>query len=417
MFEPSRRGFLSKALALAGWASMPSLARALTPGQRAVILGKPPAFNILSLYASGKAGILFNYGVAPGSLFTSGIAPAYQDQAGTVASADTNPIGLLVDQSQSASLGSEILVGANPFVAANWTLPAAYSVVGGKLVKISGASPAYQSISIDNLSMFLAKFSIEAVSNGPFIQFLWNGTVVSSGHYVYSPGLITDFLFNGANLNRYAIDVGNPAVTGTIAYASLKKLAGNHGIQTTTTKRPVLSLVSGKWRSKGDGLNYNLLTALTPGSTIMLAGAMAAAAGATGFNCLIGSQDGSSTNRCYLGQNAGVVGGGWGSDSIATIKDSLGTDYRGANVTAVLRMNATKVSLDILEANGTWRNGYAAAANGGGSTTYPLDFLANNAAGTIGSFWNGAGNVAVVQDYPTDAVARNVAISLANSTF
>lgn len=99
-----------------GAAALTALAKpalALTPAQRAVILGRPP-FNPLSLFAGGYAGFYFPGGSPATPNAPGGLYPLYKNAGVTPAVADADPIGRASDFSPNANNANQTSASAKP---------------------------------------------------------------------------------------------------------------------------------------------------------------------------------------------------------------------------------------------------------------------------------------------------------------
>lgn len=363
------------------------------------------AFDLLSLFQSGAySGFLYDFATPPTSTFGSGISPAYQDQANTIANADGNPVGLLIDRSQGVVVGPQLFV--SPSVGVGWT-----NNGDGSYTHIPGNTGLLSVVGVLSIGA-LYKYSITTVTSAS------SGVLYTGGNGApfSTTGVYSGFLVCSANTN---LAVGPlSAFAGTVSAISVRQVLGNHGLQATAAAKPTLKLTNGIWRQHADGSDDTQQTKFTPGSEIMMIGAMLPGADASGFDCLVGSQDTGPANRCYLGNNDGVIVGGWGAHSLTTIADASAVDIRGSKAVAVLSANASTVILDILNADGSWSPGrYSGAASGTGGTTNGLALFANNAAGTPGSFFKGDGNVQVVNHIWDEGTRRKAAIAFARRTF
>lgn len=359
--------------------------------QRALLAGS--AFNPISLFQNGLyAGFLFDFLVPPPTPYPSGIYPAYQDQANTVANADTNPVGLLIDRSQGPALGAELLDGGG-YVDAQWqkvvvgTITAPTIVAGVATIPridTSNYTYLYRSLSVTPGNVY--KVSVRMLAGGDIL--LRSGSVPLSTIYTNLPVShnATGTVYVRPTASTLVITL-LPSQDGTSAvsdFNSGRLISGNHAWQATASAKPTIRLVNGKWRMRGDGSDDTLATPFKPGAAATVFAALAPDASAAGTDIALGSSD-ASNGRCYLGNADGVVVGGWGSLTTS----SAGTDIRGSSAIACLTANASQALLEILYPNGVFETAGPFAASGTGSTTNGMALFANNANGTPGSFMKG----------------------------
>jgi hypothetical protein len=148
---------------------------------------------------------------------------------------------------------------------------------------------------------------------------------------------------------------------------------GNHGTQSTSGSRPTLQTGP---LMRSDGVDDNLLTTLNPAAAFTMLGRFAVTSAS---KVVMGSRATTDT-RAFIGTNAsGLLAGGVGADSIATING--GSDIRGTTGVGALSYDGTTVKL-------YWNGAeiYSAAQNGTPNTSVALRVGAFNDNGTAGSF-------------------------------
>ena len=217
--------------------------------------GAPP-----SLFINNEQGVWYD---------PSDFTTMFQDSAGTTpVTAVEQPVGLILDKSKGLVLGPELVTnGTFDVDTAGWvgigggtlswnsgelvvTGGGAYS--GARFVVATTIGKSYQiSISLrrgtttQNLSAVFGSQSIGAA-------------VVLGGQYVRTAILIAV----GASSN-IDLTISDAAATGTAFFdnISVRELPGNHATQATSTKRPILKLIGGKYSLLFDGVDDALATA------------------------------------------------------------------------------------------------------------------------------------------------------------
>lgn len=209
---------------------------------------------IKDIFSKGEQGFAYD----PNDLTT-----LFQYAAGTVpVTAAGQPVGLILDKSKGLTLGSELVVngdfsqGVSGFVATGGEL----SIVGGKLrftATIAGDAILlrYYTDSSSNdfykLETAFTKTTVSSINtyiynNGPYSirnkQVIAKGTAGSSELFAiwFIPNVIGEYV--------------------EFDFISVKKLAGNHAIQTQSSMRPLL--VENPQRLDYDTVDDNLITNL-----------------------------------------------------------------------------------------------------------------------------------------------------------
>lgn len=226
-----------------------------TPG--ATIIGSTSAtFNtiIKSLFANNEQGFAYD----PNDLTT-----LYQDAAGTIpVTATGQPVGLMLDKSKGLTLGPELVVngdfgqGTSGFAATGGEL----SIVDGKLrfTATSAGGTIFLKYYTDSsstdfykLETSFTKTTISDINtyiygNGPY--WIRDKQVIAKGTASFSE-LFAIWFFPNAIGEYVEFD-----------FISVKKLAGNHAIQTQSAMRPLL--VENPQRLDYDTADDNLITNL-----------------------------------------------------------------------------------------------------------------------------------------------------------
>lgn len=162
---------------------------------------------------------------------------------------------------------------------------------------------------------------------------------------------------------------------------SLKRIPGNHGVQTTGASQPARQAGGA---ARFDGSNDNLSTSYLAQSgpmTLLYHGTVPGSLAA--LQVLMGAS-GLSSNRCWLGINpAGRLCAGVGSQTESTIVGT--TDVRGKTIVAALTFDGSEVKL-FLRVNGAVTQEYSAAQASTPTTAIPFRIGGLNNSGTAGSF-------------------------------
>jgi len=145
-----------------------------------------------------------------------GNATMFQDSAGTTpVTAVEQPVGLMLDKSQGATPGPELVTNGDFSSATGWTLPAGCTVSGGVL-------------NVSTVGSALVETTIAPSAGVRWFSFQT------------SPGTFTAYVLTNADPNKAVIQIGGSGLTGTLDNVSVKAIPGNHASQATTASRPVL---------------------------------------------------------------------------------------------------------------------------------------------------------------------------------
>jgi len=175
-----------------------------------------------------------------------GNATMFQDSAGTTpVTAVEQPVGLMLDKSQGATLGSELVTNGDFSSATGWTLPAGCTVSGGVLnVSTVGSALVETTIAPSaGVRWFVCTWQLVTRTTGDVILRLYSGVsnvTVSGFSFQTSPGTFTAYVLTNADPNKAVIQIGGSGLTGTLDNVSVKAIPGNHAFQATTASRPVL---------------------------------------------------------------------------------------------------------------------------------------------------------------------------------
>jgi len=228
---------------------------------------KPAFFPVIMGGRRGSVTQVFS----PASLFTSGVQGAwydpsdytslFQDSAGTTAvTAVEQPVGLMLDKSQGATAGAELVPDSSFDTPASWTPETADWVVsGGKATYTKPGAGVQYLQSNDNISIvsgtwYRLTFTISGIASGNAIFGLFNKTASTNylgGYQTISANGTSSIYFLATSSTtgiRIYGNAGGTATSWSFDSFSIKAIAGNHATQATTASRPVLRA------------RYNLLT-------------------------------------------------------------------------------------------------------------------------------------------------------------
>jgi len=168
----------------------------------------------------------------------SDMSTLFQDSAGTTpVTAVEQPVGLALDKRLGLVL-SATDTGTDFSSATGWTLPAGFTISGGKL---NLAAVATGSAQRTGGTLYLAGKVYEATV---VVDSLSGGTIsvvfANVGQVISAPGTYT-FRRNGAANNYLGLVVATGTVTAVIDSITVRELPGNHASQPTTAQKPVLS--------------------------------------------------------------------------------------------------------------------------------------------------------------------------------
>lgn len=360
----------------------------------------PVPYDPVIDFLQGTDGFILD-GRDPTLPYPSGIYPNYQNQAGTVASADAASVGLAIEGSQRGALGTELVTNPNFESATGWVLNQAggsgLSISGGHLLaaSVNNGADARQTI-LTVGKYYYYEYVVDSISGGT-VRFY---NVVETGTSAAAAGTYRGFAYAAHAV--CGLQFATTGVTAQISRFSVKQVLGNPFLQTTSGARPTLALVNGKWRYRGDGTDDGMFGSLVPGSAVTLIAAMAPDALSSGIDVICGSQDAASTNRCFLTLNNGVLCGGWGTQDYNTIKDTSAEDIRGSVAVVAMRASTSTVTL-FKYINGVISTVYTGAASGSGSTTRALAFLGILADTVFSNTFQGDALAMAVKRVCTDA--------------
>lgn len=353
----------------------------------------------------------------------------------TLVTADTDPIGFVLDDSQGAAVGAAVLsddfsyADVPTMVAAGWqgwvVAPGfirddgMMTLNAGRLRTSNQAGQDYSTaargfsatvgawyrVTVTNTQVTAAQrkaYISTGVTGGTIVTI----TINAAGTY--------SSIFRATATTMYArlgIDTatdGNSTEWDTLL---VEPIAGNHLLQATAGQRGTAQDVGGVKVWRDDAVDDNLLANLSPaaGTTMFVRTKVT-----LGGVYIAGTQASAST-RFLLTCNAGTgqLGAGVGSDGNTTITG--GGDIQNVEGVAVLRADGTTVALWWFPVGGALSQLYTGAQNGTPTTTVPLRFGAINNNGSVGTtpLSGDLYKIFVVQAAMSDADVATMAAALA----
>jgi len=235
------------------------------------ILGASKTLNqiIKSMFANNEQGFAYD----PNDLSTM-----YQDLRGTPITSAVQPLGLLLDVRNGATLGNELITNGN-FAGGitGWSsINGTDEVVsGGYLNFINAATSnpnAGQAINLSPRKFYKVSFRIaNFIAGGIYVVFYSlssanNTMITQSGNGVFTAVLDAPFDTNG----YFGIRTTAALATLSLTDISVKEIAGNHAFQTTSSMRPLLQNTPRRvaYDAVDDKLTTNLPAQLT-GCTVI----------------------------------------------------------------------------------------------------------------------------------------------------
>lgn len=325
--------------------------------------------DLLQLFRGGEDGFLFY----PQSDLTR-LFLVSTGTTGNVA-ADADPTGLDLDNhawasrsySQQVAQSTELVSNGGFASGTGWTAEAGWSIGAGVATCASGITNLYQSGILTSGLYYLVTLDITAYTSGALA--IIGGAAVS--------GLGSKSVIIKASSANLVLNSGS--FVGSIDNVSAKLIAGNHGQQATSTKRPLWNANSGKPYLSYDGVDDFLSTPFVIGAAATLAASFYVTA-ADGE--LLGGGATTGNLRAFLGiDTTGKLCGAWGAQNQGVILG--GSDVRNANHVGLITADATSVDLYLDGAliytgapsgspSGNTNACYLGAWNNAGSVVGPL---------------------------------------------
>ena len=325
------------------------------------------AFSPRSLFASGAQGVWYQ------NILGNAFVNATGDEAHPTDVAD-EAIGLIYDQSQGAVLSANLITDPNFDDPAAWALGAGISIASGQVTfaSVSSGVLARNSAAGNAVTGAWYRYRFEIMS------FTAGGLRTGNSTPVLAS---TSIGFHAATIRSTNTTDFSLRANGTTSAVAdnftMQTVAGNHGIQSLGTARPLYKTTP--TRMNFDGTDDRLSTFVNPSTSGSL---VARIKGTAASKFVIGSQ-GASDGRAGLGLAAdGAVAAGIGTEGFTTIKGV--TDLRNTWATVAVTWDGSTVKL--------YQGGtevYSAAQSGAVNTTVPYTVGANNNNTLAQSFWAG----------------------------
>ena len=321
----------------------------------------------------------------------SNISRLYQDDKALAdADADSDPLGLVLDESQGAALGAELNDEGDFLTPGNWsTTKCDITVDGDELVLTAtdtGVCFADLIISHDGGRWSKLECEISSPNGRNAYVAIGNGTEYTSPAVTSSSFTARQIIADrGAVSNitlRVRCDCSVIGQTARFRSVSIKHVFGNHAYQSTDASR--LTLVndagpeSDRWAAQGDGTADHLVTGLVPGAATTMIVAVEAKAAS---DYLFGANEASS-NYCTVGVNGSGfpifdAGSGnlAGNTSIVDVPGVLAARFDGVTASIFWRAFGGSISKVAEEAQ-----------SGTPTTTIPIMIGARNNNGSASTF-------------------------------
>lgn len=400
-------------------------------GTRRALIGGANQFSISDVFANGlyqgfdftNMNISLRWG-------PSSLPLLYKDQANSLVIASGDTVGTLLDKSGGGpSIGSELVINGSFTSNINgWTDastgtggPIAWDAGNGGRLALPRVDASNNARARQSFTSVVGALYMVVISTSTVRATLNLGTSAGGGQYMstlVNPGSAATLYFRTTTTTTFIELAGaNNAATSYVDDISIKNISGNHALQTTSGSRPTYIQVGRASTISGDGSDDGMFGALLPGPSMTLIAAVLPNSSSAGTDIVIGAAAAGPASRCQLGIVDGVVSGGWGSDSVSTIKDAAATDIRNVNSVISLRANASGVKLNRMTAGGSFLELYAGSPNGTATTADAPAILANNANGTLNSFFYGGMTGLGVKRYLTDNQLFSVMQQMATLAF
>ena len=295
---------------------------------------------------------------------TNGLNLAYQDDEGTTAVAvTTDPAGLILDESEGAALGAELVTNGGFDTDTSWT-KSSTTISGGVAVFSSTTGNIEQDVALSANKHYRLTYTISGYSAGT-VQPRFTGGSPVIGIARNENGTFTEFLLAVADVNlRFA---ASGTTTLNIDDVSLVEVSGNHASQSTDANRLIYTESGALKYYVDSGLSNFMETGLAPalaGTTI------AVCCRITGTNDqVIGASDAAFANECFLGIDASGFARFFFTDAANPTgsTDLTAEDVvllgRGNASTAEVFVNGASIATDTPDAGMTSNPFYLGAIN------------------------------------------------------
>jgi len=187
---------------------------------------------IANLFSNGEQGVWYD----PSDLTTM-----RQTGASGLPAIIGQPVGLMLDKSQGVKLGSELITNGDFAAASNWSTGAGWSIADGvaDADNVTNQNLRQNGVALEENKVYSITFTLVSISSGTVLGRFGGSPAVDSVDFD-TAGTYTFFL-KANDTNSSFMLRGQDGFTGTVDNVSVKEVLGNHAIQTTSTKRPVLA--------------------------------------------------------------------------------------------------------------------------------------------------------------------------------
>lgn len=190
------------------------------------------AFNILDLFTGGRQGVWYS---------PSDLATLYQTSDGaTPVTADGQPVGLMLDKSQSLELGDELVTNGTFDTDTDWEKSDWWTISNGQatMPATSYFKPLYQNLGLEVDKHYQVTFDVINISGVIKIGVV-NESITSGGNEVLHTTVGSkELITSGVHpLIFFSRNVGSTASV-TIGNVSVKEVLGIHASQPVATQRP-----------------------------------------------------------------------------------------------------------------------------------------------------------------------------------
>ena len=187
---------------------------------------------IANLFSNGEQGVWYD----PSDLTTM-----LQDDTSAAPAVIGQPVGTILDKSQGLKLGSELITNGDFAADSDWVKGTGWSISGGVGVAngVTSQNLRQNGVALEENKVYSVTFTIVSISQGSVLGRFGGTTTVDSVAF-NAAGTYTFFLKANATNSSFMLR-GQGGFTGTVDNVLVKEVLGNHAIQTTSTKRPVLA--------------------------------------------------------------------------------------------------------------------------------------------------------------------------------
>ena len=187
---------------------------------------------IANLFSNGEQGVWYD----PSDLTTM-----LQDDTSAAPAVIGQPVGTILDKSQGLKLGSELITNGDFAADSDWVKGTGWSISGGVGVAngVTSQNLRQNGVALEENKVYSVTFTIVSISQGSVLGRFGGTTTVDSVAF-NAAGTYTFFLKANSTNSSFMLR-GQGGFTGTVDNVLVKEVLGNHAIQTTSTKRPILA--------------------------------------------------------------------------------------------------------------------------------------------------------------------------------